>query len=967
MRTWISVALLSVSWLVGLAYYHGPEWWAQGGESSLKDEGTAVSESDSPATPGASTSKPEKAEIRLPGWTEACRESATVWAVLIVIGTALLIGRGTRLPSWIESAIGLAMCVPTIILMPWPYRAMPLLLATGLGLNLVLPLGRWAPAGGETRSRRLLFSFLSLRWLASVAAACLLAGCILLAQCLGMLVYAARTARSHELPGLVAQLLGVVCGALGIQNGVHGSTVAVFSMRTNHLLGATWELLLDPVTWCFVVGGLFLLGWKAWNELPQGKRLRPWGGSVLKLLVLVALWLPFRAALLAALYLDDVLRTDYDAPLGAMKVFWNPWVLLAMLTVPVLLAWKFARFGEDVPLAPDGSADATGSEQGRRDACTASGATVTTPWSRRLWSLPLHWSWCRPLSVALAFLAGGLFTLGLFWDPVGSRKGGRVIIEEYHPPGDKGWEWTDKPYDTEAYGDKAAYNYYCIAEYCGHFYHLKRQVNPLNDDALDDCDVLVLKTPTRPYSPAEIDAVRRYVERGGGLLLIGEHTDVFGTGTHLNAVAEQFGFKFRFDCLFGIDTVFVQRYDRPLAPHPILQYLPLPEFQPASNAPREYVPSLDFAISCSLDPGTSSGRAVILGTGLKNKGADYHADNYYPQTDDDAAMRYGAFVQLWSTRHGKGRVVAFTDSTQFSNFCIFDPGKTELFMGMLEWLNYRDVLPNPRPWLWTAGLLTLVVALWGARGWRWGWLLLLTAGLLGWTSAALGSRALHQCDMPPPLPSAERPLVNVVMDRTVCDCTLPKNGFIAGEKDAFGIFERWILRLGYFVSRHSGPEAFSGDLLVLPYPNRPAPPGFREQLEQYVRDGGKVLIVDSPENKGSTANKLLEPFGLSLKSPIPESGKLVTRAKWPSVPITAASTVSGGKAFAWLGKRPVAASVSCGNGSVTVIGFGSRFTDANMGITGDLVPNAELRAVYDVQFSLFRAIMGGTLPGPDKK
>ena len=31
-----------------------------------------------------------------------------------------------------------------------------------------------------------------------------------------------------------------------------------------------------------------------------------------------------------------------------------------------------------------------------------------------------------------------------------------------------------------------------------------------------------------------------------------------------------------------------------------------------------------------------------------------------------------------------------------------------------------------------------------------------------------------------------------------------KGGFIAGKPEGFGIFERWILRLGYFTSRRSG-------------------------------------------------------------------------------------------------------------------------------------------------------------------
>ncbi len=108
---------------------------------------------------------------------------------------------------------------------------------------------------------------------------------------------------------------------------------------------------------------------------------------------------------------------------------------------------------------------------------------------------------------------------------------------------------------------------------------------------LKKCDVLILKIPTREYTDDEVEAIVRFVKNGGGLMLIGEHTDVFGSGTYLNKVAKHFGFSYRFDCLFGVDSVFKEHYDIPLAPHPILQYMP----------------TFDFAISCSIDPGTSGG------------------------------------------------------------------------------------------------------------------------------------------------------------------------------------------------------------------------------------------------------------------------------------------------------------------------------------------------------------------------
>jgi hypothetical protein len=42
---------------------------------------------------------------------------------------------------------------------------------------------------------------------------------------------------------------------------------------------------------------------------------------------------------------------------------------------------------------------------------------------------------------------------------------------------------------------------------------------------------------------------------------------------------------------------------------------------------------------------------------------------------------------------------------------------------------------------------------------------------------------------------------------------------------------------------------------------------------------------------------------------------------------------------------------------VVALGFGSRFSDAQMGVTGDVVPDAELRQVFDLQFALVRSLM----------
>ncbi len=832
-RAWIGLALLSASWLFGLGYYHDP--------------------------------------------------NGAIWAILILVGTGLLIGVDLRAPARIESTIATALLMPVLILVPWPWRAAVLLLVTGL-LLCAAPIPR--------------------RWPGRVGQAVLAAGTILVLQAAGMLAYESVTARSHELPPPLAAMLCAIARAIGIPAALDGSTLALYSIRHTHRLGATWGLLLDPATFSFLIGGVTLICLQVSSASLSRSFAR-----LLGLVGGVALWLPVRAAILIAVHMHRALRTEYNEPLTLMGPFWNPWVLLALLGGPVFLVWRFVHTPPTVV------------------------QTMGTPRRSR-----------RIVCVVLAFVGALLVTTGLLWTPSGPRKQGRIRVDEHR----SNWERTDRPYDPNWYGQESGYNYACIYDYASRFYDMDRLYDPIDANTLAECDVLVVKVPTARYTPEEVEHIERFVENGGGLLLIGEHTNVFNSGTYLNDIAARFDFGFRHDCLFDIDTPFEQLYRPPLVPHPIVQHMP----------------PMDFAVSCSIDPGTGSGRAAIRATGLRSLPADYHASNYYPQVEDRADARYGAFVQLWAMDHAAGRIAAFGDSTIFSNFSTFEPGKAELMLGMLEWLNHRAPSGNPQPVLIVLGLLLAAGALIPGRRWPGGRIVLLSGVLLGLTSAGVAVRAMHRSAMP--VPKALRPFTHVVIDRTVCDSPLSRSGFISGQADGFGIFERWILRLGCFTSRREGRDAFSGDLLVFLNPRREVDADFRRQLADYVGAGGKVLIVDSPANTASTANALLHPFGMQIvASPLP-AGPLQTPAGWPAgVPAQNAGQVEGGTPLIRIAGRPVAATAEFGDGTVTAIGFGAQFADPGMGVTGETIPDATMRNLYELQFQLLRSILSGVQPVAD--
>ena len=126
-------------------------------------------------------------------------------------------------------------------------------------------------------------------------------------------------------------------------------------------------------------------------------------------------------------------------------------------------------------------------------------------------------------------------------------------------------------------------------------------------------------------------------------------------------------------------------------------------------------------------------------------------------------------------------------------------------------------------------------------------------------------------------------MTDVVMDRTASSVPLPKGG-LSPESDGFGIFERNILRLGYYTSRESGDDALHGELLVVLHPDREATPANRDALESYVRRGGKLLVSRFTENKKSTPNSLLIHSTWPMDHATGYTGNLAASGGLPAMP-----------------------------------------------------------------------------------
>src|SRR5207244_4148973 len=122
------------------------------------------------------------------------------FSACIVIGTMLL-GGIIRAPHWNQAWIAALLLIPGAWIAPWPYKVSILLMIIGL------------PAASAPSAAR------SARWIGS---GMLLSGLVLLAQALSMHVYEFWTARSHDLPQPLPDLLAALARLLDIDAAASG-------------------------------------------------------------------------------------------------------------------------------------------------------------------------------------------------------------------------------------------------------------------------------------------------------------------------------------------------------------------------------------------------------------------------------------------------------------------------------------------------------------------------------------------------------------------------------------------------------------------------------------------------------------------------------------------------------------------------------------------------------------------------
>jgi hypothetical protein len=181
-------------------------------------------------------------------------------------------------------------------------------------------------------------------------------------------------------------------------------------------------------------------------------------------------------------------------------------------------------------------------------------------------------------------------------------------------------------------------------------------------------------TPTEPIPDDDIVKIVSWVNAGGHLIVIVDHTDVFGHARVASALLSPFKMQIALTAFFTLN----------------------------SKARAQFVGTQDWPLKTATVP---SGFLALPITSARwiEEYPDYGGRNFFGPlrpSDDDG---YGRKPVAISARRGRGQVTVWGDSTIFANFAILQPGNTEI----LNWLRNPNLFSRVG-WLVAVALLIWV-------------------------------------------------------------------------------------------------------------------------------------------------------------------------------------------------------------------------------------------------------------------
>ena len=367
----------------------------------------------------------------------------------------------------------------------------------------------------------------------------------------------------------------------------------------------------------------------------------------------------------------------------------------------------------------------------------------------------------------------------------------------------------------------------------------------IDASALAATDVLVVMNPNAVYSDAESADIWDFIHRGGGLLVLGDHTNIMGVMEPFNALLQPVGIALNFDSI-------IPRVDR-WSWYGCMRFHP----HPLTRALRDEA-EVKISVGAGLKLGAGaipllSGRDAYADAGNWNNAQGAYLGNMA----FDRQEIEGDLMLAAEAPHGRGKVIAFGDTSPFQRSTV--SLTHELVARIFNYLGTPGGAVAGRAVRW-AGAILLVVAggLLLALERRRPLLPAVFAILAAIWLVALANRATVA------LPAAP-------VGENVAWLDLAHGNRVdlhAGRDDGIGGLQNHLWRHGFVplaMREFDREQLAASQLYVTVAPAFPYAANERDALRTYVENGG-LLIVSAGYEERNGAAELLAEFGYGVGS-----------------------------------------------------------------------------------------------------
>lgn len=246
-----------------------------------------------------------------------------------------------------------------------------------------------------------------------------------------------------------------------------------------------------------------------------------------------------------------------------------------------------------------------------------------------------------------------------------------IVFDEGHGK----WETVQSSFGPDDFGRSANYTYSQLFQRAKHLAGKSSILESESAPLPGTNALLVIKMPAEPLSDGFATRVSTWVERGGRLLVIADHTDLYDTTQHVNALlSKHFGVRVNADATYNPTGM-------PTTPKVAMAGALLGRIDAHGR---------QFA----WQTGASFEQLPVMGLELMTYGPSFAETGDYSR-----ANRFGPFVPELTKRffkhsavvavpHGKGAVAVLLDSTPWSNFSIFREQYSQMLRGLVGALEH---------------------------------------------------------------------------------------------------------------------------------------------------------------------------------------------------------------------------------------------------------------------------------------